>query len=166
MVRGSRQNAFRSHAAALDPTKSELRPSRSHEGRVNCPVALICPTTQDRLQPSQQNFSLNASPKSNLQLPPSCPTKRGVGHRHERWDGLRWTRWRRARDGNRRAGLPVSGSRRAGRTALMRTAKPCGPGTRGWCQAAGGEFDPTGSIEPSSRQRWRQDEFVSRESAA
>src|SRR5438270_6264785 len=28
----------------------------------------------------------------------------------------------------------------------MRTAKPCGPDTRGWCQAAGGEFDPTGSI--------------------
>jgi len=38
--------------------------------------------------------------------------------------------------------------------------------TRGWCQAAGGEFDPTGSIEPSSRQWWRQEEFVSRESAA
>ena len=27
-----------------------------------------------------------------------------------------------------------------------RTAKPCGSGTRGWCQAAGGEVDPTGSI--------------------
>jgi len=36
-------------------------------------------------------------------------------------------------------------TRRARRTALMRTAKPCGPDTRGWCQAAGGEFDPTGS---------------------
>jgi hypothetical protein len=41
---------------------------------------------------------------------------------------------------------PVSGARRAGRTALTRTAKPCGPDTRGWCQAAGGAFDPTGSI--------------------
>jgi hypothetical protein len=37
-------------------------------------------------------------------------------------------------------------TRRAGRTALKRMAKPCGPDTRGWCQAAGGEFDPTGSI--------------------
>ncbi|MEH2516752.1 hypothetical protein V1279_002325 [Bradyrhizobium sp. AZCC 1610] len=37
-------------------------------------------------------------------------------------------------------------TRRAGRTALKRTAKPCGPDTRGWCQAAGGEIDPTGSI--------------------
>jgi hypothetical protein len=37
-------------------------------------------------------------------------------------------------------------ARRARRTALKRTAKPCGPDTRGWCQAVGGEFDPTGSI--------------------
>ena len=36
-------------------------------------------------------------------------------------------------------------TQRARRTALMRTAKPCGPDTRGWCQAVGGEFDPTGS---------------------
>ena len=36
-------------------------------------------------------------------------------------------------------------TRRARRTALTRTAKPCGPDTRGWCQAAGGESDPTGS---------------------
>ena len=35
----------------------------------------------------------------------------------------------------------------------LRTAKPCGPDTRCWCQAVGGEFDPTGSISPSSRQR-------------
>jgi hypothetical protein len=27
----------------------------------------------------------------------SCPLMRGVGHRHERWDGMRWTRQRRAR---------------------------------------------------------------------
>jgi len=60
----------------------------------------------------------------------------------------------------------MSGKRCAGWRRSMRTAKPCGPGTRGWCEAAGGDFDPTGSIEPSSRQRRRQDEFVSGESAA
>jgi hypothetical protein len=37
-------------------------------------------------------------------------------------------------------------ARRARRTALKRTAKPCGPDTRGWCQAVGGDIDPTGSI--------------------
>src|SRR5882762_11030511 len=56
--------------------------------------------------------------------------------------------------GDRRARSKlVSGSRRAGRTMLKRTAKPCGPGTRCWCQAAGGGSDPTGSFQPSSRQR-------------
>jgi hypothetical protein len=28
---------------------------------------------------------------------------------------------------------------------LLRTAKPCGPGTRCWCQAGGGFLGPTGS---------------------
>jgi hypothetical protein len=36
-------------------------------------------------------------------------------------------------------------SERAGRTTQLRTAKPCGPGTRCWCQVGGGVFDPTGS---------------------
>ena len=56
-----------------------------------------------------------------------------------------WTRQRQAREGVRRAVIRER-IQRAGRTALMRTAKPCGPDTRGWCQAAGGEVDPTGSI--------------------
>jgi hypothetical protein len=30
------------------------------------------------------------------------------------------------------------------RTMLMRTAKPCGPGTRCWCQVGGGFSNPTG----------------------
>src|ERR1700731_292368 len=39
---------------------------------------------------------------------------------------------------DRRAGLmPVSDQRHARRTALMRTAKSCGPGTRCWCQVGG-----------------------------
>src|SRR5260370_35852710 len=48
---------------------------------------------------------------------------------------------------------------RAGRTAPKRTAKPCGPDTRCWCHAVGGEIDPTGSEQPSSRQRRGQDEL-------
>ena len=60
--------------------------------------ALICPTWQETYFAPHQNFSLNAAPKSNLQLPLSCPEKRGVGHRHERWGRLRWTRQRRARE--------------------------------------------------------------------
>ena len=47
----------------------------------------------------------------------------------------------------------------------LRTAKPCGPGARGWRQAGGGLQSPTGPSEPSIRQRRRQDEFVSGERA-
>ena len=43
-------------------------------------------------------FSLSPSGKSLLGLTSSCPRGRGVGHRHERWDGMRWTRQCRARD--------------------------------------------------------------------
>jgi len=38
---------------------------------------------------------LDAAPKSPLHLQLSRPAKRGVGHRHERWGGMRWTRQRR-----------------------------------------------------------------------
>ena len=36
------------------------------------------------------------------------PCQRGVGHRHERWAGMRWTRQRRARDGIAGRVWPVS----------------------------------------------------------
>jgi hypothetical protein len=39
---------------------------------------------------------------------------------------------------------PVSDRRRGRRTALKRTAKPCGPGARGWRQVGGGVAGPTG----------------------
>ena len=47
-----------------------------------------------------------------------------------------------ARERDRRAVFRER-TRRARRTALMRMAKPCGPGTRCWCQAGGGD-----SIQP------------------
>jgi len=51
------------------------------------------------------------------------------------------------------------------RAALMRTAKPCGPGIRCWCQVCGGASGPTGRGQALIR-RWRwQDEFVAGESA-
>ena len=117
--------------------------------------------------PFAKNIPLNPSGKSKVNFPPSCPAQRGVGRRHERWDRLRWTRQRRARDvfagwvephertrGTRRTALkrPRGKFRPAahepGRDASrgkLRTAKACGPGTRGWCQAGEDAFDPTGS---------------------
>ena len=83
--------------------------------------------------------------------------------------GLRWTRGRSRARGI--AGRPQALSWgcerliRAGRAAFSRTAKACGSGTRGWCQAGGGCSNPTGFDQPSIRQRRRQKEFVSGESA-
>jgi hypothetical protein len=121
------------------------------------PQSLICPSWQETYFALPQNFSLNAAPKSTLQLPLSRPEKRGVGQRHERWDGLRWTRQRRAREvfagrvfreraqrvDDRRLNASVEvlpaacGPVEAYGSRKLRTAKPCGPGTRCWCQADG-----------------------------
>jgi len=68
------------------------------------------------------------------------------------------------RERNCRAGFPVSDLRMRRRTRLKRTAKPCGPGTRCWCQADGGSNSPTGRCEPLIRERRWQDEFVAGES--
>ena len=83
--------------------------------------------------------------------------------------GERWTQGARAREalqGGLRLRLGArEQSIRAGRAALLRTAKACGSGTRGWCQAGGGCSNPTGFVGPSIRQRRRQEEFVSGKSA-
>jgi len=63
-------------------------------------------------------------------------------------------------------GLFRERTRRAGRTALKRTAKPCGPDTRGWCQVVGGSYDPTGSKRHQAGSDGGKKEFVSGESTA
>ena len=103
-------------------------------------------------------FSLSPSGKSLLGLPPSCPRGRGVGHRHERWGGMRWTRQRRARDGMAgRASRSVSVTGRAGRTMLKRTAKACGPDASVvGVKSAEGKSARPGADEPAIRIRRRQ----------
>ena len=53
---------------------------------------LICP-----VQPCLQKYSASREPQITPTTPAIRPEKRGVGHRHERWGGLRWTRQRQAR---------------------------------------------------------------------
>jgi hypothetical protein len=58
---------------------------------------LICPSgcfTTSVSSPFCKNILVFRRPKSLVYLPPSRPDQRGVGHRRERWDGLRWTRQR------------------------------------------------------------------------
>ena len=67
----------------------------------------------------------------------------------------------------RRAGLSSVSERSAqttgadpakpqGGAGRLRTAKPCGPGTRCWCQAGGGASTQPGPNNPSIRRRRRQ----------
>jgi hypothetical protein len=53
---------------------------------------------------------------------------------------------------------------RARRTALLRTVKACGPGTRCWCQVGEGVSAQPGAGALSIRRRRWQDEFVAGES--
>src|SRR5215207_1196754 len=91
--------------------------------------------------------------------------------------GLRWTRWRpRARD---IAGRPQAlswgceRSIRARRATLLRTAKACGSGTRGWCQAGGGCSKPNrvrSAVNPAATEargiRLREERAISRQTIA
>ena len=45
-----------------------------------------------------ENIPVFDTPKSAVELLPSHPSTRGVGHRRERWGEMRWTRQRRARE--------------------------------------------------------------------
>ena len=116
-----------------------------------------------------KNKPLRISPKSapSTRIPPH---RRGA-YASSRYVecGERWTRWRPRARGIAGRSQACLGAReqsiRAGRAALLRTAKACGSGTRGWCQAGGGCSNPTGFVGPTIRQRRRQEEFVSGESA-
>ena len=102
-------------------------------------ITISCPAV------SRKIFRFRRRANHLYKLGPSHPKKGADRDRHETRGGMRWTRQRRARNGI--AGrLPWSREREPAcrRTALKRTAKPCGPGTRCWCQVGGGVASPTG----------------------
>src|SRR5215216_6677314 len=125
------------------------------------PISVICP-----VQPSPQKYTSSLRPQIT-------PTSQPVPARQEGRIAIVTDVGRNAVDAAAPAALnglqgglwPVSDRRRGRRTVLKRTAKACGSGARGWRQVGGGLQSPTGQCKPSIRRRWRQDEFVSRESA-
>jgi hypothetical protein len=88
--------------------------------------------------PFAKNISLSPSGKSVLPARPVLSRQEGriAIVTNAGWDAVDAAAL--ARRFVRRA-VSVSECRRAGRTALLRTAKPCGPGTRCWCQVREGE---------------------------
>src|SRR5258706_6479357 len=51
------------------------------------------------VQPPLQKYSASRLPQITFTTRAVPSPRRGVGHRHERWGGMRWTRQRRAREG-------------------------------------------------------------------
>jgi hypothetical protein len=68
------------------------------------------------------------SPDPNHFYNPRRPgPQRGVGHRHERWGGMRWTRQRWRVMGSQGGFYLVSDHQARRRTTVLRTVKSCGP---------------------------------------
>ena len=141
----------------------------AHDSRADQPYASLCPIeTAARSSPSRQisdlqKFPLTPPPNHQYIPRPSRPTKRGVGHRHERGTGC-GGRGSVGRVSRSQGGLIVrertqrvdDRRRSPAKAGALRTAKPCGPGTRCWCQAGGGASTQPGPNNPSIRRRRRQ----------
>ena len=105
------------------------------------------------------------------QLAPSHPRKRGVSRSSRTRDGMRWTRqrWRAELFAGR---FLVSEHSAQDERRWLRTAKPCGPDTRCWCQAAGGDLiqPDRSAIKPAvtvtRRIRRRGEHGISRKAIA
>src|SRR3954454_12708903 len=69
-------------------------PPNNPKSRVQALMAAVAAAKQ----PDGQIFAF-AVGQIRFRTPGILSRGRGVGHRHERWDGMRWTRRRRARDG-------------------------------------------------------------------
>ena len=89
-------------------------------------INLICP-----VQPLPQKQFASRRTQISTRNPAVSSLTRGGSRSSRTRGGMRWTRQRQARGVVRRAVIRER-TRRARRTALKRTAKPCGPDTRGW----------------------------------
>jgi hypothetical protein len=91
-----------------------------------CNFKLICP-----VQSRSQKYSASRQTQITPTTPAVPSRERGVGHRHERWGGLRWTRQRQVREEVRRAVIRERSTARR-RTALKRLRQIFGWPALGW----------------------------------
>jgi len=103
----------------------------SPDGQITSTLRVLSPST-----PSRKNIPLRDYPKSAIQPQAFHPARGAYRDRHGRWGGMRWTRERCARGffAGRAVNRLRERDQRAGRAMFLRTAKPCGPDTRCWCQ--------------------------------
>jgi hypothetical protein len=98
-------HVVRHQAASLTPEQRQFSPMTARPRRA---PRLISTTTDcatrranhawARSSGRSENIPVFDTPKSAVELLPSHPSTRGVGHRRERWGEMRWTRQRRARE--------------------------------------------------------------------
>jgi len=98
---------------------------------------------------------------------PSRPAQRGVGHRHERWDGERWTR-QRPRAGviagrvlsirERQGGAQTNGTEAYGEIVWSWRLS-------GWRQVSRRSCEPDRADKTIFARRWCQTSPITRESA-
>jgi hypothetical protein len=112
----------------------------------NRPDGQISRCDKNLSSPFSKNISLSPSGKSDLPARPVLSRQEGrfAVVTNAGWDAVDAAASARMVIAGR-AKL-VSDNSAQDERRYSRTAKPCGPDTRCWCQAVGGEFDPTGSI--------------------
>jgi hypothetical protein len=117
---------------------------------------VICP-----VQSSHQKYSASLPPQITITTRAIPSRERGVGHRHERWGGMRWTQ------GRRRDACSQGGFRERATTRRMSGADAYGKtvwSRHPWLVPSCRWRHRSNRIgAPSSRQRRRQEEFVSGE---
>ena len=129
------------------------------------------------VQIARQKIFRFSFPPNQLHLRAIPPHEEGRTRRHDTWSagcgGREALRARGIAGRSQALSWGCERSIRAGRAALLRTAKACGSGTRGWCQAGGGCSNPTGFAGPSIRQtteakgiRLRGERAISRQTIA
>jgi hypothetical protein len=108
-------------------------------------------------------ISLFPKPKSPLDSPHPVPRQGALAIVTERWDGMRWTRRDRARNGIAGRVNSVSSPGTCGRAVSKRTAKACGPDSlRVGVKSCGGAKSPTGLTCQIPQRRRRQQSQILR----
>ena len=124
-----------------------LRQYVAHSSTQRDGPASDCPSGCGRLA-RRAKFRFTETPNQRLISGHPVPTRGAVARRHERGMGCGGRESVGAQVRSQGGLNLVSDCRRARRTTFERTAKPCGPDTRCWCQVGGGYSSPTGVEQP------------------
>ena len=138
--------ALRATVLPIKPGEGEQR--RCIHAQRHCVISCVTARRANHskpVQPSREKYSASRSPQITPTTPRHpAPTRGAYRDRHGRWVRGAVAAARRARKKFSQGELAHERRPRADERRLKRTAKPCGSGTRCWCQAGGDVASPTG----------------------